>query len=72
VKNSIACLPSEGKESCLSYVVDLWYVKEPCDLWGSQNRRPNWLAISHPIPSFTNRGLSCRLTWSTSGDDGRN
>jgi hypothetical protein len=24
------------------------------------------------IPSFTNRGLSCRLTWSASGDDGRN
>jgi hypothetical protein len=24
------------------------------------------------IPSFTNRGLSCRLTWSGFGDDGRN
>jgi hypothetical protein len=24
------------------------------------------------IPSFTNRGLSCRPTWSASGDDGRN
>jgi hypothetical protein len=24
------------------------------------------------LPSFTNRGLSCRLTWSASGDDGWN
>jgi hypothetical protein len=42
----------------------LRHVKEPCDLHGS--------LISRPIPSFTNRGLSCRLTWSASGDDGRN
>jgi hypothetical protein len=43
-----------------------------CYLRGSLNRRQNWPAISRPIPSFTNRGLSCRLTWSASGDDGRN
>jgi hypothetical protein len=24
------------------------------------------------ILSFTNRGLSCRLTWSAPGDDGQN
>jgi hypothetical protein len=46
--------------------------KEPCDLPGSLNRRPDWPAISRPIPSFTDRGVSCRLTWSASGDDGRN
>jgi hypothetical protein len=39
-------------------------------LW-SRNRRLNWPTISRPIPSFTNRGLACRLTWSDSGDDGR-
>jgi hypothetical protein len=50
----------------------LRHVKEPCDLRRSRNRRPNWPTISSPIPPFTNRGLSCRLTWSTSGDDGRN
>jgi hypothetical protein len=32
----------------------------------------NYQAISRPIPSFTNRGLSLRLTWNASGDDGRN
>jgi hypothetical protein len=50
----------------------LRHVKDPCNLRGSRNRRPNWQTISRPIPSFVNKGLSCRLTWSASGDDGRN
>jgi hypothetical protein len=36
-----ACLPSEGKKSRLSHVADLRHVKEPCDLHGSRNRKPN-------------------------------
>jgi hypothetical protein len=28
--------------------------------------------FSPVIPSFTNRGLSCRMTWSASEDDGWN
>jgi hypothetical protein len=36
-KKSTACLPSEGK----SHVADLRHVKEPCDLHGSRNHRPN-------------------------------
>jgi hypothetical protein len=54
----------------------------PCRSFAACNRslrftrksesQANWPAISHPIPTFTNRGLSCRLTWSASGDDGRN
>jgi hypothetical protein len=41
VKTSTACLPSEGKKSRLSHVADLRHVKEPCDVRGSQNCRPN-------------------------------
>jgi hypothetical protein len=36
-KKSSACLPSEGKWSCLSHVADLRHVKEPCSLsWKSE------------------------------------
>jgi hypothetical protein len=58
--------------SRLSHVADLRHVKTPRDLRGSRNRKLNLPANFRPIPSFTNRGLSCLLTWSASGDDGRN
>jgi hypothetical protein len=48
------------------------HVKESCYLRGTRNHRPNSPTISRPIPTFTNRGLSYHLTWSASGDDGRN
>jgi len=32
----------------------------------------NLSAISRPFPFLATRGLSCRLTWSVSGVDGRN
>jgi hypothetical protein len=51
---------------------NLRHVKEPCDLRVSRNRRPIWPAVSRPILSFPNRCLSCCLTWSAPGDDGRN
>jgi hypothetical protein len=51
-KTSTACLPSEKKQSRLSHVADLRRVKDPCDLRGSRNRRPNSPAISRPIPSL--------------------
>jgi hypothetical protein len=69
----IHSMPSFGGEVKPSVpVADLRHVKEPCDLCRSQNRRPNWPAISRPIPSVTNSSLSCSLTWNASGDDGQN
>jgi hypothetical protein len=42
-------------------------------LWKSHVVRKIESAISSPIlPSLVNRGLSCRWTWSASGDDGGN
>jgi P pilus assembly chaperone PapD len=38
---SSAFLPSEGKQSRRSHVAHLRHVKEPCDLRGSLNHRPN-------------------------------
>jgi hypothetical protein len=62
-KESTACLPSE----------DLRHEKKNPAIYvevgiAGKIDRP-FLAV---LPSFTNRGLSCRLTWSASGDDGRN
>jgi hypothetical protein len=34
--------------------------------------RRNLSVISRPFPLLATRGLSCRLTWSASGVDGRN
>jgi hypothetical protein len=44
----------------------LWFT------WESESRAKLTGHFSLIIPSITNRGLSCRLTWCASGDDGRN
>jgi hypothetical protein len=44
----------------------LWFT------WKSESQAKLTAHFSPIIPSFTNRGLSCRMTWSASGDDGRN
>jgi hypothetical protein len=40
--------------------------------WESESQAKLTGHFSPVIPSFTNRGLSCRLTWHASGDDGWN
>jgi hypothetical protein len=51
----------------------LWHVKEPFIWCGTRQMMAKFFGHFSPIiPSFTNRGLSCRLAWSASGDDGRN
>jgi hypothetical protein len=44
----------------------LWFT------WKSESQVKLTGYSSPVIPSFTNRGLSCRMTWSASGDEGRN
>jgi hypothetical protein len=39
-------------------------------MWESESQAKLTGHLSCPIPSFTNRGLSCRLMCSASGDDG--
>jgi hypothetical protein len=70
-KKSLACLPSEGKQSRRSHVADLRHVKEPYNYRGSRSCRLNLIGHFSPIvPSLANRGLSRRLMWSASGDEG--
>jgi hypothetical protein len=73
VKKSTACLPSEGEVKpsvpCCRFAGckrTLWFT------WESESQAKLTGHFSLVILSFTNRGLSCRLTWSASGDDGRN
>jgi hypothetical protein len=59
----------QGRQS----VTDLWHVKEPFIWYGTRQMMAKSVCHFSPIiPSFTNRGLSCHLAWSVSGDDGRN
>jgi hypothetical protein len=48
-----------------AYKRTLWFT------WESESQAKLTSHFSPVIPSFTNRGLSCRLTWIASGDDGR-
>jgi hypothetical protein len=68
MEKSSACLPSEGKSNNLSHVLNLVHVKDP--MFCSLNY--GLLAKFVQVPSLAIRGLSRRLTRSTSGDDGRN
>jgi hypothetical protein len=48
-------------------------VKEPYNYRGSRNCRLNLIGYFSPIaPPLANRGLSSRLMWSASGDEGGN
>jgi hypothetical protein len=58
-KKSSACLRSEGKLSRLSYITDLWHVKEPFIWSGTLQMTVNLIGHFLPIiPPFTNRSLS--------------
>jgi hypothetical protein len=41
-------------------------------MWKSESQAKLTGQFSPVIPYFTNKGFSCRMTWSASGDDGRN
>jgi hypothetical protein len=56
-----------------THVADLRHVKRPLQFtWKLEPQEKLTGHFSPIIPSFTDRGLSCRLTWNASGDDGRN
>ena len=56
-KKSSAPFPSEGKESCLSHVVDLRHVKDPSMLRGSRgfSGKIHRLFLAQVVPPFTTR-----------------
>jgi hypothetical protein len=67
----ILSMPSFGGEvkpsvSCRSFAA----CKKPLHFWWKSHCRLNLISHFSPIiPPFTDRGHSCHLTWSTSGDE---
>jgi hypothetical protein len=72
-KKSPACLPLEGVKQQSVPCRRFSACKKPLQFPWKLQCRLNLIGHFSPlIPPFADRGLSCRLTWSASGDDGGN
>jgi hypothetical protein len=70
-KDSQHTFLQRGSKVVCTHVAALRHVKEPYSYRGSRSCRLNLIGPFLPIvPSLANRGLSRRLMWSASGDEG--